>query len=228
MQKLLSLFAVVLCHCAHAGNSPGELLFSDDFERAQLGADWRIGIPTFAIEKGALKGSQTREDHGAVGGIKLTKPDVVVGFKFRLDGSKSFNAVFDDKGFKGSHAGHICRVAITPRQIRLGDDKEGVMRNDIFEMRKDPARKAEADKLLMGRGAAFPVTIDQARWYRLRIEIVKDELSVTLDGKLVGKLKSPGIAHPSKNSFHFTVTGQDAFFDEVRVWAVSAAQMSNR
>jgi len=32
-----------------------ELLFSDDFERAELGKDngWAIGVPTFSVENGA-------------------------------------------------------------------------------------------------------------------------------------------------------------------------------
>ncbi|MEI7820329.1 MAG: hypothetical protein WCK55_05365 [Verrucomicrobiota bacterium] len=37
-----------------------ELLFSDDFERAELGKAWAIVVPTFSIEKGALKGTQMR------------------------------------------------------------------------------------------------------------------------------------------------------------------------
>ena len=35
-----------------------ELIFSDDFERAELGKAWAIVVPTFSIEKGALKGTQ--------------------------------------------------------------------------------------------------------------------------------------------------------------------------
>jgi hypothetical protein len=37
-------------------------------------------------------------------------------------------------------------------------------------------------------------------------------------------LKSPGIAHPTKSNFHFTVTGQDAQFDEVRIWSAERAE----
>ncbi|MCF7789567.1 MAG: hypothetical protein K9N47_25815 [Prosthecobacter sp.] len=39
-----------------------ELLFSDDFERAELGKDkgWAIVVPTFSVENGALKGTQMR------------------------------------------------------------------------------------------------------------------------------------------------------------------------
>ena len=198
----------------------GELLFSDDFERAALGGTWRVTIPAFTIEQGALKGWQARSDHGAVGGFKLTRSDGVLEFRFKLAGSKGFNAVWDDKGYKGSHAGHICRVVVAPTQIRLGDDREGIMRNDIFELRRDPKRKAEADKLLVGRGANFRAEIEQGRWYQLRIEIAGDEMAVSLDGQPVGRLKSPGIGHPTKTDFHFTVSGSGALFDDVRLWAI--------
>jgi hypothetical protein len=144
--------------------------------------------------------------------------DGVVEFRFRLDGATTVNAVWDDKNFTGSHAGHLCRVAITPRAIRIGDDREGAMRPDILAMRNDPARKAEREKLLAGRGANFPMKIAPARWYRLRAEIAGEELRVSLDGVAVGALRSPGIGHPTKTHFHFTVTGKEALLDDVRVW----------
>jgi len=37
-----------------------DLLFADDFEKAELGCAWKIVVPTFSIEKGALKGTQMR------------------------------------------------------------------------------------------------------------------------------------------------------------------------
>src|SRR5436309_15348324 len=50
-----------------------ELLFSDDFERAELGKKWGAVVPTFTLENGALKGTQTRADAPAHG----AKPAVV-------------------------------------------------------------------------------------------------------------------------------------------------------
>ena len=196
----------------------GERILADDFERADLG-DWKSLIPTFTVEGGALKGVQTRDDHGAVGRVYRAMKDVVVEFRFQLVGSTGFNAVFDDQKFKGSHAGHICRVAFAPTQIRLGDDKEGVMRNDIYEMRKDPAHKKEADKLLEGRGSVTSIAkLEQQKWYQVVIEISGNQMRVSLDGKPVGFLKSPGIAHETKSSFHFTVNGKGVLFDDVRIW----------
>lgn len=195
----------------------GEPILADDFERADLGG-WKSLIPTFTVEGGALKGVQTRADHGAVGRFYHPMKDVVVEFKFKLVGSPTFNAVFDDQKFKGSHAGHICRVAFAPTQLRIGDDKEGVMRNDIYEMRKDPARKKDADKLVKERGSVSIMKIEQQKWYQATIELKGDELRVSLDGKPIGFLKSPGIAHETKSSFHFTVSGTGALFDDVKIW----------
>ncbi len=47
-----------------------ELLFSDDFERAELGKDkdWAIVVPTFSLENGALKGTQMRLRRAGEGG----------------------------------------------------------------------------------------------------------------------------------------------------------------
>ncbi|SKA96888.1 Domain of Unknown Function [Prosthecobacter debontii] len=195
----------------------GTVIASDDFERTDLG-EWKVVIPTFTVENGVLKGVQTRADHGSVGRLYRPMKDVVVEFKFKLDGSTTFNAVFDDQKFKGSHAGHICRVAFTPKQLRLGDDKEGVMRNDIYEMRKDPAQKAEAEKLLVGRGSSAKVDLKQGQWYQVSLELVGDRLRVSLDGQPTIYLQSPGLAHETKSSFHFTVNGPGVLFDDVKIW----------
>jgi len=195
----------------------GELILSDDFERTDLGA-WKPLIPTFTVKDGVLRGEQTRSDHGPVGRFYHPLKDVIVEFRFKLDGSTGFNTVFDDQKFKGSHAGHICRVSFSTRQVRVGDDKEGVMRNDIYELRKDPARKAEADKLLEGRNAITKVNIDPKTWHHATVEVVGDRIRATLDGQPVGYLKSPGIAHETKSSFHFSLNGRGVLFDDVKIW----------
>ncbi len=195
----------------------GELLFSDDFERSGLG-DWKVIIPGFAVEDGMLVATQDREDHGSVGRIYLPMKDVIMSFRFRMAGSPNFNVVFDDKNHKGSHAGHIARVAVARKQIRLGDDKEGIMRNDIFKMRRDPAQKAAAENLLEGRGSVVKQVVEEDRWYAMTIEIVDDEMRVSLDDEPIGYLKSPGLAHPTKESVHFTVSGEEMHYDDVKIW----------
>ncbi len=201
----------------------GALLFSDDFERTEIGPRWETSQRAFSIVNGALKGGQVRSEHGAIGAVEVPFKDAVIEFKFRFEGAMGISAVCDDKAFQGSHAGHLCRVTINPRLIRLGDDKEGGMRKDILEMRKDPKRKAEVDKLIEGRTATFPMKIETSQWHHLVMEIVGDEMRVSLDDKPAGWLKSPGIAHPTKGRFHFTISGKDVLLDDVKIWAAEPA-----
>ena len=195
----------------------GKLLFSDDFERDDLG-EWKEIIPGFRVADGVLVATQDKADHGSVGRVYLPMNNVVMKFRFKLAGSPRFNLVFDDKNHKGSHAGHICRVAYAQRQVRLGDDKEGIMRNDIFKMRRDPKQKAEGDKLVENRGSSVKVNLEQNRWYTTTIEIHDDQMRVSLDGNAIGYLKSSGIDHPTKQSAHFTVSGEATHFDDVQIW----------
>lgn len=200
----------------------GELLFSDDFHRSSTSGsnlgDWKVIIPGFQVTDGILIASQDRADHGSVGRVYVPMRDVVMSFRFKLAGSPMFNVVFDDKDHKGSHAGHICRVAVAKKQIRLGDDKEGIMRNDIFEIRRDPKQKEAADKLIQDRGSSTRVDLQSGQWHSMKIEILDDQMRVSLDGEAIGYLKSPGIAHPTKRSVHFTVNGKETHFDNVEIY----------
>ena len=196
--------------------STENLVFTDDFHRAELGDGWRVSWPTFEIVDGVLKVSQTKPTHGAVGKVVVDRTDVDVEFKFQFAGTTGINAVFDDPDYKEGHAGHICRVALRPKQVQLADDKER-LRHEIEELRKTPEGRVEAARLTAGRSVSFPVDLKSGQWYRLRIQIRGDELSVALDDKPLGSLKSSGIAHPKKGTFHFTVSGKDALFDDLRI-----------
>ena len=54
--------------------------------------------------------------------------------------------------------------------------------------------------------------------FNITIEILSDQMQVTLDGKPAGLLESPGIAHETKESFHLTVNGLGVLFDDVPIW----------
>ncbi len=210
--------------------SKKELLLSDDFERAELGKAWGPVVPTYTLESGAMKGTQTRVNapaadgkpavvgHAAVIGTETPTKDSVIEFKFKFAGATALSAEFDDRKFTGSHYGHICRVVVTPKDVTLRDEKEGSMRNDIYEMSKDPTKKEERNKLLAGHSATFPVPIDVSQWHNLVLETVGDSMRATLDGKAVAFLKSPGIAHPTKSKVEFGCAGKDGFFDDIKIW----------
>lgn len=210
-----------------------KLIFSDDFDRETLGPAWKVGIPAFAIKEGVLQGLQERDDHGSSAGATLPLPDgnAILEVKVRFAGAKSFNVNLDDKDFKGTHAGHIARLVVRPAALTLMDDREGVMRNDIYELRKseDAAKKAEGTKLAAGTTATVPFEFEQEKWYLLGLEVVGERMRVTLDGKAVGWLHSKGLAHPTKPHLRLGVWGKGeeaAHFDELRIWSVKATPKS--
>jgi hypothetical protein len=200
----------------------GKLIFEETFEQAELASNWRVAIGDFHVEGGRFVGNEKPEDkHGAVARAQTKIQDGIVEFAFRMGEVKMFNFVFDERSFKGSHAGHICRVVVNRSMLRLQDDKEGGMRNDIFAMKDDLRKKAERDKLLEGRSIDFKMPIDPEQWHTLRVAIVGDRMQVGLNGKFVGELQSPGIDHEAKTDIGFTVLGQGALFDNFRIWDLS-------
>ncbi len=131
---------------------------------------------------------------------------------------------FDDRKYTGSHYGHICRAQVRRTGITLIDERDGGMRNDIYDIKKDPSRKAEVAKLLAGRSVTYPAKLETGKWYTLVVETVGDEMRVTLDGKPAGFLKSSGIAHATKSKIELGVAGKDGFFDDIKVWNAVAAK----
>jgi hypothetical protein len=210
------LTALLLVLPLQSVNSEPPTSFADAFEQGSLGTRWQTKIGNFRVEKKVLVGSENPNDgHGAVIRKMIEFTNATISFRFNIRDGRSFNVVINDKNCKTVHAGHICRVAITARAIRIADDKEGVMRNDIFAMRKDPARNEEANRLVKNRSKSIPLDIRKETWHILKIAIQDDTISVEYNNKPIGSLTSKGIAHPTKTDFGFTVKGKRIEFDDV-------------
>jgi hypothetical protein len=214
-----------------------ELLFADDFESSAPAAAWHRVVPTFAFEEGMLKGTQTRDKtipaadgkpavtaHAAVHGLNIPTRDSIVEVKIRLDGATMMDVEFDDRAYTGAHYGHICRAQVRPSGVTLIDERDGGMRNDIYEMKKDAARKAEVARLLAGRSVTYPTKLEAGRWYTLVVETAGDAMRVTIDGRPAGYLKSSGIGHRTKSKIELGVGGKDGYVDDLKVWNAEPAR----
>ena len=214
-----------------------ELLFTDDFAGAEPAKVWHKVVPTFAVENGVLKGTQTRDKdvptadgksvvkaHAAVHGLEIPTKDSVVEVRVRLDGATMVDVEFDDRKYTGAHYGHLCRAQVRLNGVTIIDERDGTMRNDIYEMSKDPTKKAERAKLLAGRSVTYPAKLEAGKWYVLVVETVGDAMRVTLDGKPAAYLKSSGIAHATKSKIEFGVAGKDGCFDDLKVWNAEPAK----
>lgn len=214
-----------------------ELLFADDFESTTPAKEWHKVVPTFVIERGVLKGTQTRDKtvpavegkpaitaHAAVYGLEVPTSNSVIEARICFQGATMMDVEFDDRKFTGSHYGHLCRAQVRLNGVTIIDERDGGMRNDIYEMRKDPEKKAEAAKLVAGRSVTYPVQLEVDKWYTLVVETVGDVMRVSLDGKPVAYLKSSGIAHATKSKIEFGVAGKDGLFDDIKVWNAETAR----
>lgn len=214
-----------------------ELLFSDDFESAPAAKVWHDVVPTFAVEKGALKGTQTRDKnvpatdghaavsaHAAVYGLEIPTKDSVVEVKFRLAGASMVDVEFDDRKYTGAHYGHLCRAQVRTNGVTIIDERDGTMRNDIYEMSKDPAKKAERAQLLIGRTVTYPAQVSDGEWHTMVVETVGEEMRVLVDGRPSAYLKSSGIGHVTKSKIELGVAGKDGWFDDIKVWNAAAAK----
>ena len=201
-----------------------ELLFSDDFERAELGKPWAIVVPTFSLEKGTLKGTQMRFDapeadgkpavkgHQAVIGNDLPTKDSVIEFRFRLGGAQSVTAEYDDRKFNGSHYGHLCMARISAKGVILTDQKGLAVARPEGATGEPPTPAGRSN-------VTFPVQLDTENWHTFTLETVGDTMRATSDGKAVAFLKSPGIAHATKSKVEFGCMGKDGFFDDLKIWS---------
>jgi hypothetical protein len=213
-----------------------ELLFSDDFQGAEPAKVRHNVVPTFAVENGTLKGTQTRDRnipaadgkpavtaHAAVHGLEIPTKDSVVEVKIRFEGATMIDVEFDDRKYSGAHYGHICRAQVRLNGVTIIDERDGNMRNDIYAMGKDPTKKEERAQLLKGRQVTYPIKLEPGKWYTLVVETVDDTMRVTIDGQPVAYLKSSGIAHATKSKIELGVAGKDGFFDDIKVWNAEPA-----
>jgi hypothetical protein len=238
---------IVLATCSFAADRPPvperpiavkkELLFSDDFEGTNRSPLWHRVVPTFAFENGVLKGTQTRDKdipaengkpavkaHAAVHGLELPTKNSIVECRIFFAGATMIDVEFDDRQYTGAHYGHLCRAQVRLNGVTMIDERDGTMRNDIYELNKDPSKKPEVAKLLEGRRITYPVQLESNTWYTLVVETVDDQMRVTIDGKPVAYLKSSGIAHPTKSKIEVGVAGKDGLFDDIKVWNAEPAK----
>lgn len=214
-----------------------ELLFSDEMNSTEHDKRWHKVVNTFAFENNALKGTQTQvvdtpskdgksivKAHAAVYGLEVPTKDSVVEVKMRFDGCTMMDVEFDDRKYTAAHYGHLCRAQIRLDKVTIMDEREGSQNLIIKEMRNDPAKKDEVAKLMAGKSATFPVKLEQNKEYTVVVETVGDEMRVSIDGKAVAFLKSPGIGHETKSKIELGVAGQSGWFDDIKVWNAAPAK----
>ncbi len=213
---------------------PGELIFQDDFERGESqetkddpGNGWGTNSKSRAkgnkqvdLRNGAMYIYIHEEaDHA----VSVTQPaaftDGAVGLRFQLeDEADSLGLNFADLEFKEVHAGHLFAAKVDTKRVQCQDLKTGNMRLDIRQAReaKQPLSE-EQQTALRGKDKSFPHPLETGKWHDLLVQVKGDEITVTINGKEVGRFRSPGIAHPTKRLLRLAVP-RNAIVDDVKIW----------
>ncbi|MCA9017876.1 MAG: DUF1080 domain-containing protein [Planctomycetaceae bacterium] len=195
-------------------------LFTDDFSEPQLGKQWTLYKSSSVIKDGVLQGVELKDGgHAAVHQLQ-TEPysDVELTVDLKFAGSPSTNLTFNQHKFKGSHAGHLCRVVVSPNKVTLRDGKTGVFNNEIFRKRQAKEKLTDEEQAILKRSeAVFPVKLEKDKWYTVTVRIKGDLMQAFIDGKLIGSLRSPGIAHATKDKIGLVTPKESIHYDNVKV-----------
>ena len=203
------------------------VIFSDDFSAEGFGKAWGHYKSSSVVKDGMLIGiTAPTSDHSAVDNIKFTgEKDLQVSVKFRFvsDKAKSFNVWFDDKNYKGSHAGHICQASISPAGVNLADAKTGGfdLSNGLYDRKKANQLTDDEKKMLAGKQKRIPAKISLNEWHTLVVTTQGDTISVSIDGKDVGSFQSAGVAHDTKSLVSLTTNPVDVHYDDFSIKGVA-------
>jgi hypothetical protein len=203
-------------------------IFSDDFASSEFGKRWGHYKSSSVVKDGVLVGiTAETSDHNAVDHVKIDPErdlEVSVKFRFVSDQAKGFNVWFDDKNYKGSHAGHICSVTVYPKSVSIADAKTGNFRNDIYEKKKSPTGLSTEDKAYLqtkSKSFTLPAALSLKDWHSLVIRTQGDQVEASLDGKVVGSFTSEGITHDSKTLVSLTTNKIDVEYDDFSIKGVA-------
>jgi len=217
---------------AAEGNEYSKELFADDFTKDGFGEAWGHYKSGSEVKDGVLKGfSPDASDHAAVDNVKIEgQQDLEISVKFQFVGPKGrqLDVWMDDWGYKGSHAGHICRVSVGRNYVSISDAKEGAFKNEIYEKKKAGQElDKETLKSLEGKSVKFDLKLKEEDWHTLLIRTNGDEVTAFIDGKKIGVLKSPGVSHETKTLISLTTNEAEIHYDDFSIKTRKRAKKSS-
>ena len=211
----------------------GKVLFEDDFTNTELGpqSKWIGGIDGgWTIKDGVLTWAKGAGHNGGFLRIRpeLIFKDVIVEFAFKIESGSQLDIGMDDSAFKAeSQGGHILRATVRPTQCQVVDYKLGVMKWEYFRIASDPKstrdEKRAVDEKCNDKFGTFKTTVEAGQWHQARVEVVGDEILMSLDNKPAAYLKSGGIDHPTKNQLSVSTSGASVSVKALKFSAATAA-----
>ena len=201
---------------------PGDLIFADDFDEAEIRSEWvPLHGTRWAIVDGTLRGQPSTKEYQQEQTAKGNKrhsggtpssrlmvrtDDGILLFRFKLSkGLKGAHFGFNDGTFK-SGTGHVCRLTATV--------------NQGLTLQKDKNTKLKGDKDETLITSDFNLKPDT--WYWMMLEVVGDQMVAQVSGGPVLRARHARIDRPKGQINLPTRGGGVIFYDHVRIWKALA------
>ena len=229
------LLGAFFCPLTLLADQKSTLIFEDNFERSESDdSKEEIGNGWGSNSKSRAKGNKQVDlkdgamhitfhpvaDHA----VSVTHPaefqNGKISVRFMLPTeADSLGLNFADQQFKEVHAGHLCMVKVSTRDVQNNDLKTGVMANAMRKARQDGTITPEQTKLLKTKTKRIPNKLAAGKWHSLTVFIKGDTMSVTINDEEVGSFSSEGIAHPTKRMLRVAVP-KKAIIDDLKIFSL--------
>ncbi len=238
--RIAVLFALIgLAVPARAGDlqprisKPVKLLLDESFSSPTINKPWEPGgrRGSFSIVDGALQGVCAPDDsHGPSIGVPIEGRNITVGFRFKYTKRGYFLFLLDGESQFGG-AAHLLRVALTPAQTTIAQDR-GTPASKLAQKKiKDaaaasgkaapaPTKEELADPAFYRteKLASQPAKSADGEWHNVLIEQNGNDVMVQVDDQ--PPLSATGTVLDVKKSRVVLLIGQagTVLMDDVKIW----------
>ena len=114
--------------------------------------------------------------------------------------------------------------------MNLADAKTGGfdLTGGLYDRKKANQLTDAEKKMLAAKAKRVPTTVSLQDWHTLVVRTKGAELSVLIDGKLVGTFESEGISHATKSLVSLTTNPVDVNYDDFSLKGTGAAPATAR
>lgn len=141
--------------------------------------------------------------------------------RFMLEHAEdAFELTFIDPAFDGSKNGMLFAIELSTTELALTEQKTGGSSAEYRDANKAGTLTPEQQAALATKHQTIPNALELGKWHALLAKIQGDTLSVAIDGKVIGTLKSAGVAHPKKSKLRLSFPGKSVI-DDVKIQALA-------
>lgn len=210
------LFIGCCCFILNNFTQAEQVIFKDDFSSKVLNEKWLFYTSNSVLKDGRLICKMPDESNHSSFNYLNIKPvkNFEVSLRFKFNGGKYFNIGLMDRQYKGAHAGHICNAYYTEKFVTLREGKHGVFDHKIRAELKSGSVSSKTKAKLRNKEKTFKFNFVKGKWYTVKLSSMDDEMSLSVNGSFLGKLKSVGISHASKRRLGLSVWGKTVEVDD--------------